>query len=65
MILEKDGVRIAAISYDPPGILAAFAQKHAIRFPLLSDSDSETIRKFGIFNHDMAPDPRSYGVPDP
>jgi len=64
-MLEKNGVHIAAISYDSPEILAAFAQKHAIEFPLLSDKASETIRAFGIFNFNMAPDLRSYGVPHP
>jgi AhpC/TSA family/Disulphide bond corrector protein DsbC len=64
-MLEKNGVRIAAISYDSEEILAAFARKHSIGFPLLSDQASETIRKFGIFNFNMAPDLRAYGVPHP
>jgi AhpC/TSA family/Disulphide bond corrector protein DsbC len=65
MMLEKNGVRIAAISYDSREILAAFAQKHSIGFPLLSDKGSQTIRKFGIFNFNMTPDLRSFGVPHP
>ncbi len=65
MMLEKNGVRIAAVSYDSQEILAAFAQKYSIGFPLLSDKGSQTIRKFGIFNFNMAPDLRSYGVPHP
>jgi hypothetical protein len=64
-MLEENGVRIAAVSYDPREVLAAFAQKHAIRFPLLSDQGSDTIRKFGIFNFNMAPELRAYGVPHP
>lgn len=64
-MLEKNGVHVAAVSYDSQDILAAFAQKHSIGFPLLSDKGSETIRKFGIFNANMAPDLRSYGVPHP
>lgn len=64
-MLEKNGVHIAAVSYDSQAILAAFAQKHSIGFPLLSDQGSEVIRKFGIFNSNMAPDLRSYGVPHP
>jgi hypothetical protein len=64
-MLEKNGVRIAAISYDSREILAAFAQKHSIGFPLLSDKGSETIRKFGIFNSNMAPDQKAFGVPHP
>jgi len=64
-MLENNGVHIAAVSYDSTEILAAFAQKHSIGFPLLSDQGSQTIRKFGIFNFNMAPDLRSYGVPHP
>jgi hypothetical protein len=64
-MLEKNGVHIAAVSYDSQDILAAFAQKHSIGFPLLSDQDSQTIRKFGIFNFNMAPDLRAFGVPHP
>jgi AhpC/TSA family protein/cytochrome c biogenesis DsbD-like protein len=65
MMLEQNGVHIAAVSYDAPEILAAFAQRHAIGFPLLSDRCSEIIRRFGIFNFNMAPELRAYGVPHP
>lgn len=64
-LLEKNGVRIAAVSYDSPEILAAFAEKHSIGYPLLSDKDSEVIQRFRIFNFNMAPDLRAYGVPHP
>lgn len=64
-MLEKHGVRIAAVSYDAREKLAAFAEKYGIGYPLLSDARSETIRRFGIFNFNMAPDLRSYGVPHP
>jgi len=64
-LFEKNGVRIAAVSYDSQEILSAFAQKHSIGYPLLSDRSSEAIRSFGIFNENMAPHLRSYGVPHP
>lgn len=64
-LFEKNGVSIAAISYDSQDILATFAGKYAIGYPLLSDTDSEVIRAFGIFNFNMAADLRSYGVPHP
>ena len=64
-LLEQGGVKIAAISYDSQEILAGFAQKHSIGYPLLSDIGSEVIRSFGIFNFNMAPELRSYGVPHP
>ena len=64
-LLERNGVRMAAVSYDSQEILAAFAQKYSIGYPLLSDRTSETIRSFGILNENMAPHLKSYGVPHP
>jgi hypothetical protein len=48
--LRKRGLGLAAISYDPPEILAEFSRRHNITFPLLSDTDSSTIKAFGILN---------------
>ena len=64
-MLEKNGVRIAAVSYDSQEILQGFAEKHGIGFPLLSDHDSAVIRRFGIFNANIAPGLRAHGVPHP
>jgi hypothetical protein len=63
--LEKQGVRIAAISYDSQKILRAFAQQYKIGFSLLSDTDSVVIRSFGILNANIAPELRAHGVPHP
>jgi hypothetical protein len=41
---------LAAISYDSPEILAEFSRRRGITFPLLSDSDSATIKAYGILN---------------
>ena len=48
--LTRQRLGVAVISYDPPEILAAFARAQGITFPLLSDSDSATIRRYGILN---------------
>jgi len=64
-MLEKNGVRIAAVSYDSEAILKGFAEQHGIGFPLLSDRDSAAIRSFGIFNTNIAPGLRAHGVPHP
>ena len=64
-MLEKNGVRIAAVSYDSQEILKGFAEKHGIGYPLLSDQDSAVIRRFGIFNVNIAPGLRAHGVPHP
>jgi hypothetical protein len=64
-LLERQGVRVAAISYDSVETLTAFAAKHGVQFPLLSDRDSAVIRSFGIFNFNIAPGLRGHGVPHP
>ena len=48
--LTRQGLGVAVISYDAPEILAAFARSQRISFPLLSDVDSATIRRYGILN---------------
>ena len=39
--LQPNGVAIFAISYDSPEVLAAFAEKRGITYPLLADDESE------------------------
>lgn len=48
--LQSSGIGIAAISYDSPEVLADFAARRGITFPLLADSDSVIIKEFGILN---------------
>lgn len=48
--IRRQGLGLAAISYDPPAILTAFSRQHGITFPLLSDAGSDTIRRYGILN---------------
>lgn len=62
---RKRGLNAAAISYDSPEVLAHFASRRDIRFPLLSDADSRVIRAFGIFNETVQRDSFVYGVPNP
>jgi hypothetical protein len=64
-LIEKEGVRIAAVSYDSQETLQRFAEKYQIRIPLLSDRDSAVIRRFGILNTNIAPGLRAHGVPHP
>ena len=63
--LKKQGLGLAAISYDSPAILADFTARRGITFPLLSDSGSETIKKYGILNTTVAPTTSNYGIPFP
>ena len=48
--IRKQGLGLAAISYDPPETLSAFSRQRRITFPLLSDAGSETIKRYGILN---------------
>lgn len=48
--LISSGIGIAAISYDSEAVLADFAQRRGITFPLLSDDDSAVISQYGILN---------------
>jgi len=48
--LREKGFGLAAISYDGPEILAAFAKQRGITFSLLSDAGSATIKRYGILN---------------
>ena len=41
---------MATITYDSQQILADFANRNRITFPLLSDVGSATIRRYGIVN---------------
>jgi hypothetical protein len=47
---EQQGIRLAAISYDSQAILADFAKRYNIEFPLLADPDSKVIRSFNVLN---------------
>jgi hypothetical protein len=62
---RKQGLGVAAISYDSPGILRNFAERMKISYPLLSDRDSATIRAFGLLNTQVPRNSPQYGVPHP
>ena len=46
-------------------MFSRFASKYGITYPLLADTDSQVIRRFGILNHNMPEGDRFYGVPFP
>ena len=64
--LSKQGLGVAAVSYDAVPILADFSRRRGITFPLLSDVGSATIRKYDILNTTIPPsNAQSYGIPFP
>jgi hypothetical protein len=62
---ERLGLGIAAISYDSVAVLHNFAERRGIHFPLLSDPDSEVIRRLGILNETIPKGNPFFGVPYP
>jgi peroxiredoxin len=63
--LRKQGLGLAAISYDSPAILKNFAERRKIRYPLLSDADSAVIRAFGVLNEKVEKSNAFFGIPHP
>lgn len=62
---KKQGLAVAAISYDSCEILHNFAERVGITFPLLSDPGSAIIKAFGILNTNFFPGQEGYGIPFP
>ena len=63
--IQKQGLGVAAVSYDSVAVLKNFADRQHIAFPLLSDADSKIIRSFGIFNDTVPAGTFAYGIPYP
>jgi peroxiredoxin len=64
--LGKNGIGLAAVSYDAVPILADFSKRRGITFPLLSDPGSATIKRYGILNTTVPEtNQQSYGIPFP
>ena len=63
--IEAQGLRLVAISYDSPDTLKKFADSRGIAFPLMSDSGSAIIKRYGLLNEQQDPKTRFYGVPHP
>jgi hypothetical protein len=64
--IQRSGRGLVAISYDPVPVLADFARRRGITFPLLSDEGSGTIKAYGLLNTTVAPTNKTqYGIPFP
>lgn len=61
----RRGIHVAALTNESPALLANFARRRNIRFPLLSDAGSRTISAFGLRNDAYAPGHEWHGVPHP
>jgi hypothetical protein len=63
--LEQEGLGLAAISNDSREVLADFAERRKITFPLLSDPGSKTIKTYGLLNTTLDPSDEHYGISFP
>jgi hypothetical protein len=64
--IQRDGLGLAAISYDPVSVLADFSQRRGITFPLLSDEGSRTIKEYALLNTTVPETNKTlYGIPFP
>ena len=63
--IQEAGLGLAAISYDPVPVLADFAGRRGITFPLLSDAGSATIKRYGLLNTTVDPTNALFGYPFP
>ena len=48
--IRARGLGLAAILYEPPEVLEAFADRFGIEFPLLADVGSKVITEYGLLN---------------
>lgn len=62
--LEKQGYKLAALSYDSVDILKKFSDDKALAYTLLSDPESKAIDAFGVRNQE-AKGERFTGIPHP
>lgn len=60
--LAENGIALVAISYDPVDVLAGFAERYGIAFPLLSDEGSETIKRLGLLNERIHEQHEAFGI---
>ena len=63
--LAERGYGLAALSYDSPEALAAFAQKQGVAYTLLSDEGSHTIDAYKLRDPQYPEGNFAYGVPKP
>lgn len=63
--LGREGLGLAAVTYDPVPVLADFSGRRGITFPLLSDAGSATIKRYGILNTTVPETNELFGYPFP
>jgi peroxiredoxin len=59
------GYGLAGISYDSIEVLNQFVQRHAIKYPLLADTQAQTMTAYEILNKAYKKGDDNYGIPYP
>ncbi len=59
------GYEVATVTYDDVGKLRRLDRRQGIDYPMLSDTDSEIIRAFGLLAENYPQGSFYYGVPHP
>ena len=60
---DRRGIRLAAISVDPPETNGAHRKKLGLAFPLLSDTTRETIKRYGLLHRGAGPGGSDVSLP--
>jgi hypothetical protein len=64
--LTAAGIKLYAVSYDDPEALSAYVDASGVEFPLLSDVNSDVIRRYDVLNTIVQPEEAPfYGIPFP
>jgi hypothetical protein len=63
--LKQQGLGLVAVSYDPTTMLADFAGRRGITFPMLSDTGSAVITQYHLLNRQVPVGTPQYGIPYP
>jgi peroxiredoxin len=64
-VIRRQGLGLAAISYDSVAVLENFADRQHITFPLLSDPESKIRHAFDILNETVGQGTAFYGILNP
>ena len=60
---DRRGIRIAAISVDPPEINSPHQRELGLTFPLLSDTSRDTIRRYDLLHSGGGPGGSDISIP--
>lgn len=63
--LNEAGYKAIAVTYDSLKEVNKFTKRYKVKFPVVSDTESQIINAFGILNEEPKKGSRFYGIPHP